>query len=128
MYEATLMGNNWFQALPPRSRDSLLLHLCKEKFPGSPDLIFNLEMSADRISCRSGNHLHCIVPRGAYWLKSRSRVLLGVEALLLQGADIHELPTLRPRVWPNAFLQNLAGNAFNAAQFATWMVCCLALR
>ena len=118
---SVLSDNDWFNCLSPRRQDALLLQLCSEKWPGPVDCIYNLEMSAPRISRRS-EEVQCLVPRGVYWLKARSRTLLGLEALLLQGADLADLPTLRPGVWDNNFLQNLAGNAFNTFQFMSWFV------
>jgi hypothetical protein len=121
MYKALLDDNLFFSSLPLRARDALLLHLCQEKFPGSPDLIFNLEMSTDRVNARADS-VQCLVPKGVYWLKSKARILLGIESLLLQGSDLQDLPTLRPKTWPNNFLQNLAGNAFCSSQFVAWFV------
>ena len=108
----------------------LLLQLCHESFPGTgtPDIVFNLESSVDRVVHRNHERMHCLVPRGLYWLKHRGRMLLGVEALLLQGCDLNDLPTCRPKAWQNNFLNSLAGNAFSAPHFVSWLIGCLAVR
>ena len=126
LYVSQLQDNPYWQSLSPRMQDLLLLQLCHERFPGSPGLVLNLEMSFERGSSRLES-VHCLVPRGIYWLKDQQRLLLGIESLLLQGADPEDLPALRPRVWRNMFLQNLAGNAFCAAQFLAFLVCALAV-
>lgn len=127
LYEALLKDNPFCKQLPERCRDALLLQLCSEEFPGEPDQIYNLESSADRVAKRSHKNMQSIVPRGVYWLKHRSRMLLGIESLLLQWTDLEDLPTLRPAVWSSSFLQHVAGNAFCAPQFISWLVCGIAL-
>lgn len=127
-YQAMLEKSPFYQYLSPRAQDSLLLQLCHESFPGTPDIVSNLESSVDRVVHRNHERMHCLVPRGLYWLKHRGRMLLGVEALLLQGCDLNDLPTCRPKAWQNNFLNSLAGNAFSAPHFVSWLIGCLAVR
>ena len=126
-YEAKLVANPFYLGMTERVKDALLLHLCRYPFPGPErceELMINLESSADRIYHKQAS-TQCLVPRGQIWLHHRQRVLLGVEALLLQGADLADLGTVRPRCWTNAALQDLAGNAFCAPQLASFIIACL---
>ena len=126
-YKAQLVANPFYMGMTERVKDVLLLHLCRYPFPGPErveELTINLEASADRIYHRQAS-TQCLVPRGQLWLHHRQRVLLGVEALLLQGADLTDLHTVRPGCWTNAALQDLAGNAFCAPQLVSFIIACL---
>ena len=127
LYATQLSDNPFFNSLSARERDSVLINLCGFRYPGpTADLIWGLEASLGRQQAGIDVAL-CLVPRGKQWLVLRQRLLLGVEGLLLQGADVSDLLSLRPGVWPNAFLQNLAGNAFCTLQFAAWVISTLSV-
>ena len=124
LYAAHLKDNPFFCNLSEREQDALLLKLCELEFPNSvlTNSFVALEMTLDRIRCRFD--MGCLVPNTRVWLTRRGRFLLGVESLLLQGADPSDLPALFPRAWSNSFLGDLAGNAFCVPQFFVWLLVC----
>lgn len=69
----------------------------------------------------------CVTPGMRCMLTHRGRLALGMEAMALQGihyGDRHHLL----RVWPNADLMDLAGNAFNVhCAFGSFLVACTLL-
>ena len=52
----------------------------------------------------------CITPQGTYWLHNRARLLLGADAIRLQGIY---LTAEQESLYSSDFLFDLAGNAFN---------------
>ena len=116
-YEDDLSQNQFFLAMTPRERSNLVLQLCKYPYPGPAQLFVNVEPSFDRVYHRT-DMVHCILPRGQIWAHHKKRLILGVESFLLQGSDLGALKSVRPGVWANKLLHNLAGSAFSAPQFA----------
>jgi site-specific DNA-cytosine methylase len=108
LYQCSLEGNVYFENMSARMQDALLLKLCTSRFPGPTSGIIPLEVSSDRSPL--------------WWIVALARPMLGVEALLLQGADLQDLGALRPGVWGNSFLRKLAGNAFNSAQLFAFLL------
>jgi len=67
----------------------------------------------------------CVTPHGRFWSHDECRILRGEELLALQGVWLPERLKCLP--WADSdFLQNLAGNSFNAfcctSATLTWMV------
>ena len=116
----------WFRLLSPRQRDLLLLALCRRRVARKTALAIPLHTSIGWDTPSQDACLPALVPRGVYWLVSRRRPLLGVEAVRLQGCDPCSLPGLRPESHDSAFLLNLAGNAFCVYQFSAWLLASLA--
>ena len=122
-HDAILRVNPFYQSLAEREKDVLLMNLCcfplGHKFP--PTQAWGLEASSNRTTHSSEEAAPCLLPNAKMWIPARERLLLGVEAMILQGADPNYLVTLRPRAWEDSFLRDLAGNAFCAYQFAAWV-------
>ena len=127
LYESQLAGNPFFDRLTDREKGVLLWTLCQNKFPGHDELMVGLESSLYRAPTKKTGISPCLVPNSKIWLASYARFVLGVEALLMQGADPTDFPSLRPGAWSNSFLQDLAGNAFCTPQFAAWFLSTLRL-
>ena len=129
LYMEMLSGNPFFEVLSERAQDNLVMQLCNKPFPGDSEDVFGLEASANRVP-RGTHIMPCILPRSCLWIAKKGRPLLGIEGLMLQGADISALSThgtLRPHRWSNTLLMDLAGNAFCVPQFVSWFVTVLTL-
>ena len=73
--------------------------------------------------CRYSSSLPTQLPKSCFWLVGRSRLQLGAEAVVLQGADLADLPACRPGgPFVDRQLQDLAGNAFHVWQFVAWIL------
>ena len=118
-------NNIWFKSvLTPRQQDLLCILECQHSSSSAnstDETVWDLNPSAYRVS-KNTNAAPCMLPRNCCWLQHRERPLAGVESLILQGADIRKLPSMKPGVWSSKFLQDLGGNAFNTAQCATFLV------
>lgn len=125
-YASRMEANPWFCALPRRSRDLLLLALCRNHLARHRPLAIPLNVSLGWEKFGPTDHLPTLTPSGIFWLVRQERLLLGVEAIRLQGCDPSMLPGLRPGSHDSQFLQNLAGNAFCVYQFCAWMLAALA--
>ena len=125
--EQQLSNNIWFESLPPRQQDLLLLQLCKAKASAADIVSIALQTSAGWATAGNSDCLPTQVPRSKTWLVRRRRLLLGVEGLMLQGCDVRDLPACRPGSHSSSFLQDLAGNAFCVHQFVAWFLACLAV-
>ena len=125
LYVSSLSGNPWYEILPDREKDLLLLQYCHYPFPGPTDGFVSLNHSASL--SRVTSVMPTQLPGAKNWLLARERLQLGVEAICLQGADLVDLPACRPGAVGNRFLQDLAGNSFNLYQFTAWMIVCLSL-
>ena len=110
-----------------RQKDLLLLQLCQHEFPADGVLALPLHTSEGWSKMSGGDVLPTQVPNSQFWLVQRRRLQLGVEAVMLQGCDIVDIPTCRPGVHRNNFLQDLAGSVFCVYQFVAWFVACLAV-
>lgn len=124
-YLARVSESPAFGSLSMRQKDLLLLCLCKHPYPGPVEGVVLLNPSAQwtRIAATMPTQL----PKSVFWLLSRNRLQLGVEAIALQGADIVDLPACRPNgIFPDKFMQDLAGNAFHVLQFSVWFLVCVA--
>ena len=118
-------ANPWFRILSPRQRDLLLLASCHHHMARRATVAIPLHVSLGWETPSHPARLPTLVPRGVYWLVSRQRPLLGVEAIRLQGCDPSSLPGLRPEMHTSAFLHDLAGNAFCVYQFCVWLLASL---
>ena len=118
--------NLWFRTLPARSRDLLLLTACRNHLAHQAPLAIPVHASVNFSKGGCADHLPTLVPSGIFWLVRRERLLLGMEAIRLQGCDPSMLPGLRPESHDSAFLADLAGNAFCVYQFCAWLLATLA--
>lgn len=114
-------SNPWFRTLPARQRDLLLLTVCRLRLARRSSLVIPLHTSLGWEHTGDKETLPTLVPSGVFWLVPRRRLLLGVEAVRLQGCDASALPGLRPESHDSAFLMDLAGNAFCVYQFCAWI-------
>ena len=121
-----LMANPWVRTLPARQRDLLLLSLCRLRLARRQPAAVPLHTSLGWEHIGDVEALPTLVPSGVFWLVARRRLLLGVEAVRLQGCDASSLPGLRPESHDSSFLMNLAGNAFCVYQFCAWLFAALA--
>ena len=131
LHEEALRENPFFLSLCERQRDVLLLELCRRPFSElfHSKITVSLETTATRTSGGSSDTaISCLLPRSKIWLAHRQRFLLGVESLLLQGADPEDLRALRPKRWANSFLMDLGGNAFCVLQFTCVIISSFATR
>ena len=120
-YRKSLAENPSFAGLSARQQDLLLLHLCSFAFPGPAFGAIGLNHGCKL--ARYSSSLPTQLPSAQYWLFSRSRLQLGAEAMVLQGADLADLPACRPGgPFTDRQLQNLAGNAFHVWQFVIWFL------
>ena len=120
-YRDSLACNPSFGALSLRQQDLLLLRLCSFAFPGPAFGSIGLNHSS--LIARYSETVPTQLPASQYWLLSRSRLQLGAEAVILQGADLADLPACRPGgPFTDRQLQNLAGNAFHVWQFVVWFL------
>ena len=120
-YRKSLAGNASFKNLTERQQDLLLLQLCGFAFPGPNSGAVGLNHFCTLARYSSTLGTQC--PTSQYWLFSRSRLQLGAEALVLQGADLADLPACRPGgPFSDRCLQNLGGNAFHVWQFVIWFL------
>ena len=123
----SMRGNIWYEALPDRQQDLLLLLLSRcqmaRRLPATLSLDRSLEWQEEPKD--SQGSLPTLVPSAVLWLCARRRLLLGVEAVMLQGVDLSDLRSLSPGSHESGFLQNLAGNAFCVYQFVPWLLACL---
>ena len=124
---AGLANNPWFRTLPVRSRDLLLLSMCRHRLARRKPLAMSVHTSLSWSPAGSETYLPTLVPSGMFWLGPRCRPLLGIEAVRLQGCDPTMLPALRREAYDSAFLMNLAGNAFCVYQFCAWFLAALAI-
>jgi hypothetical protein len=90
----SLQGNPGFRALTLRQQDLLLLQLCSFAFPGPGFGAVGINHGVK--FCRYSSSLPTQLPKSCYWLVGRSRLQLGAEAVVLQGADLADLPACRP--------------------------------
>ena len=124
-YRARLQDNIWFHWLSRREQHMLLWTLCHHAFPGPSAGVVLLHHSAKFMRVSTSDVMPTQVPNGVYWLLSRNRLLTGAEALMLQGADLADIPGFGVDSEPSRFLQDLAGNAFCIYQFLLMFVACL---
>ena len=118
-YAKALQGNPDFARLTARQQDLLLLRLCSFRFPGPGRGALGLNHGVK--FCRYSSQLPTQLPHSHYWLLCRSRLQLGAEAVVLQGADLADLPACRPGgPFNDREVQDLAGNAFHVWQFVAW--------
>ena len=66
----------------------------------------------------------CLTPTGVFWVGQRARLLVGAEAIRLQG--IYLSRDLERR-FPAALLQDLAGNSFSTPAFSASFICALSV-
>ena len=120
-YRKSLAENPSFKALTARQQDLLLLRLCDFAFPGPK--VGAIGLNHGILLARYSSNLGTQCPNSQYWLVSRSRLQLGAEAMVLQGADLADLVACRPGgPFTDRQLQNLAGNAFHVWQFVVWFL------
>ena len=127
VYLADLNGNPWFEVLTAIQKDVLLLNLCQHPYPGLQVGVVTV-MTSPKFSRICRDKFPCQVPNAKFWILGHNRLQTGAEALMLQGADLVDIPTFgigAGRKWSNAFLQDLAGNAFCIYQFLVWLLACL---
>jgi len=125
---SSVAANPWFAVLSPRQRDLLLIDLARARVLGRPLASVGLQMSLGWGGRRSEEQevsVPTLVPKSLFWLVQRQRLLLGIEAVRLQGVDLCDLPALEPGKYTASFLHDLAGNAFCVYQFASWFLACL---
>ena len=123
-YHESLANNTSFQAMSERQQDLLLLRLCAFAFPGPASGVIAVNTSCTL--SRYSTYLPTQLPTSQYWLLDRSRLQLGAEAMVLQGADLVDLPACRPGgPFSDRQLQNLGGNAFHVWQFVVWLLATL---
>ena len=121
-----VVANPWFRILPARQRDLLLLTMCRWRLARRRALAIPLHTSLGWEHAGDLETLPTMVPSGVWWLVGRERLLLGVEAVRLQGCDVSSLPGLRPESHDSGFVMDLAGNAFCVYQFSAWLFAALA--
>lgn len=119
--------SSWLSTLTPLHRSTLILHqhrLVSSSLSATAsgqhaqvaNLMVDLNPSASRLSASTvdehgGEISPCILPQQTLWLHiGNERLLLGREALLLQGYPIHRMARTMADL-PERFLQDLAGNA-----------------
>ena len=66
-------------------------------------------------------HVGCLSGSSQVWLAHRGRLALGLEALRFMGITLEDEP--KANAFGNAFLYNLAGNAFDAGSFLAAFMC-----
>lgn len=104
-------------ALPERMR--LMLDRRGIRFPEPSALVVRLDQSEAGIG---RDQVPCVTPHGAYWAAHQCRLLTGWECMALQG---FHLPEDYMQRYSSAFLQDLAGNAFNIGNCAVFVVLAL---
>ena len=117
-----MKGNLYSAELGERKKDLLgWLYGSSAAKPFDEEILWDVQQNMGRVPTASGMIL-CAMPKASPWLLSRKRPLTGFESLLLQGMDARMVKYLRPGVWPNSLLQDMAGNVFCNAAFVSWFV------
>ena len=109
----------WFDLLPSREKE--VLAFCLRQWPCATS--FDLSARIDRVSVGRDLLVPTVTPRGKPWLRqldqeakqiSPNRVMLGREALAIQGFPVEWLGSRRQGSWApsDRLLSDLAGNAF----------------
>ena len=107
-----------YRLLSERCKSSLDRH--NIKCPKDTPTIIRLDQTEAGISRRQAP---CITPGGVYGVGHRCRLLRGTESMALQGFPLTDS---RLSEYSSAFLQNLAGNAFNVPNAMVAIVCVIA--
>ena len=81
------------------------------KFPETTRRLIDCSQTASRVHCNENDHLQCLTPKSSLWITDLGRLLLGLEAMRGQGISWGEDDFLLQQ-FANAFLMDLAGNAF----------------
>jgi len=102
----------------PREID--MLNFNGVEVPDNTLRVINLQPAIDRVRVLSQN-FECITPKSRVWISSRSRFLLGMEALAVQGIHYGPQDSVA-REWPDKVLMDLAGNAFHTGSCAAALV------
>ncbi len=111
-----LVGNPWFNTLLPREQDALKLSrgqveraLFRDMSQGVARMAYP-EFQKEGVSVAP-----TILPGQSLWLEagSCSRLVLGRESMMWQGFPILQFLEASEFVYPEPFLQNLAGNAMS---------------
>ena len=116
----------FMRRLLPRERD--IVRTFQGRFlpgPGAGELFFDISQSIHRVPVSEGV-VPCICPGSRIWSLARARLLHGSELLSLQGLFHKDFPAARAGpgagVFPHHLLCDLAGNAFLAPVFQSWLL------
>ena len=89
------------------------------------ELFQEVSQSVHRAPSKS-NIVPCILPGSRTWMVQRQRLMLGVEALAMQGLDTATVQEIAAELqFTNRNLMNLAGNAFHGGSFLQALLCML---
>ena len=104
-----LTRNPWSQNLTEReiANISFAAMKCKPLTSKGVEVVFDALHSLQRFGVAQ-QETPTLLPGSKMWLLRRGRPLIGIEAMLFQGAHV----SIHKSVWPNNLLMSLAGNAF----------------
>ena len=123
---ATLLVFPTLRGLTVREHDLLYLSGIRD-FPELEARCMDLSQSVQRRGRVSKGFVHCLTPKGRFYLTQRCRFLHGIEALRLQSIYLADAQRIT-RAFSSAFLRDLAGNAFEASCCAmTFFITCIVL-
>jgi hypothetical protein len=81
---------------------------------GTDEIAVDVQNSMDFMHVVEGA-TSCLTEKGDVWLMRSQRMVLGIEAFLLQGGSAVDFPAVKEST--NKMLKDLAGNAFNGPYF-----------
>ena len=117
-----MKGNPYASEIGDRKQDLIgWLYASHVDVPFTEKIVWGVQQNMGRVPTATGS-IPCAMPNASPWLRTRMRPMTGFESLILQGMDARMLKCLRPGVWTNALLQDMAGNAFCNAAFLSWLL------